>query len=126
MLAQLSGKQEEYDALLTWACALIPLLVVMRKLVATVPPRLLIFTSIAGIIFLLIRSVILIHRHRVDGGIELWFFLVGLEGLWNIALLKKPEEKIKLPLIVILLLPLLWIFAQEFYPRISSSWQGAA
>lgn len=123
LLLLLSGK-EEYGDLLVWAILLTALGVGARRLVARVPPGLLIVTSIVGIIFLLIRSVILIHRHRVDGGIELWFFLVGLEGRWNIAQLKKPEEIRKLPLIVLLLLPALWLFAQEFYPRISSSWAG--
>jgi uncharacterized membrane protein len=115
---------KDYDELLVFVFFMAPWLIGARKIATKVPPGLLIVTSIAGIIFLLVRSGILIHRNRWDAAVELWFFLIGLEGRFNIYLLKKPEERVKFPLIVLVLLPLLYAFATVFYPRINSAWGG--
>jgi hypothetical protein len=122
-LLMLSGTKE-YDELIVFVIFMTPWLIGARKIVTRVPPGLLIVTSIAGIIFLLVRAGILIHRSRWDAAVELWFFLVGLEGRWNISLLRKPEERLKFPMIIVLLLPLLYIFATGFYPRINPAWGG--
>jgi hypothetical protein len=126
LLVWLSGSKD-YGEILVFMFLMIPWLIGARKIVTKVHPNLVVATSILFVIFLLARSGILIHRHRWDGAIELWFFLVGLEGRWNILLFRKSkEERLKFPLIVIVGLPLLFVFATVFYPRINSAWGGGS
>lgn len=122
-LALLSGTHA-YDDGLIFGILMTLWLVTARKAVAKAPHNLVTVSSALGIIFLFVRSVILMHRQDPQGAIELWFFLVGLEARWDGAHLQQAEYRRKFPLIVVLLLPLAYIFAQYFYPRIGSSWGG--